>query len=170
MKSLLILATLLAATKSHANTIDGWQLGLQLTSDADTQQARIGGGVHRGAWRFGLVLDAQPFADGSDDIDAVAEWSPVADSWSLLAGWRTCSIFIERGRQWHQNLLLGASGALPSLFDGRIQPSFGAALTIAIVRHGDELETDWISLESQRHVKDTASVNLFLRFEYVSAL
>ena len=166
----LAIVIVLAGTTAHANPIDDWRLGVQLTSDVDTQQARLGGGVRIGAWKLGVVVDAQTFADGSDDIDAVAEFSPGSDSWSLLAAWRTCAISIERGRQWHQQFLVGATGNLPSLFAGRIQPSFGAELVTTVVRHGDELMTDWISLESQRHVRDTISVNLFLRFDYVSAL
>ncbi len=158
------------AGDARANAIDAWQVGVQVSSDSDTQQARVDGGVHLGAWKLGLVVDAQPFADGSDDLDATVEFHPSSDAWGLLGGWRTCSISIEQGRQWHQQLLLGATGALPRVFDGRLQPSFGGALAVTMVRHGDGLESDWLSLESARHVKDTVSLTLFLRFDYVSAL
>ena len=64
----------------------------------------------------------------------------------------------------------GTVASLPALFGKRVQPSFGAELAVTIVRHGDQLMTDWISLECDRHVKDTISGNLFQRFDYVSAL
>lgn len=167
---LLGLIALAAPTAARANVLDAWTVNVQVTSDSDTQQARVGGGARIGKWKLGAVVDAQPWSDGSDDIDAVAEYSPCADSWALLAGWRTAIIAIERGQQWQQQMLVGVVGNLPALFDGRIQPSVGANALVAVVRHGDELATDWISLASGRHVKDTISLNLVVRFEYAGEL
>src|SRR5688572_25144128 len=125
MKTMIAICVMGFAGEAHANVIDAWRVGLQVSSDADTQQARVGGALELEAWKLGVVIDAQPFADGSDDLDAIAEFHPSSDSWGLLGGWRTCSISIEQGRQWHHQLLVGATGALPRLFDGRVQPSFG---------------------------------------------
>ena len=144
-------------------------VGLQLTSDTDTSRARVGGGVRFGGVKLAAVVDV-PMLSGNDTVDAIVEVGPGSRAWSLLAGWRVCAISIDRGTQWQEVLLVGASGRLPALFDGRIQPSFGGELAFTVVRHGAMLETDWISFASQRHALDTISANLFLRIDYETPL
>jgi hypothetical protein len=152
-----------------ASSDDTMHIGLQLSSDADTQQTRLGGGVRFGIVKLSGVVDAQLISDGSDDVDLTAEVTPFESSIAVLAGWRTSCVSIERGRQWTQQVLVGATGALPSLGD-HVHASFGGVFNASIVRHGDGLETDWVSVASMRHIKDTIGFSLFVRFDYESAL
>ncbi len=166
MRAIVIAVIALAA---DARADRAWTAGVQLSSDSDTQEARVGAGVRSGIWKLGLVFDVQPMGGDSDDIDLVLEVRPGAESWGLIGGWRTCGIRIEQGRQWQEQLLLGAVGNLPRLLDGRIAPSFGVEAVSTIVRHGDGLETDWVSFASTRHIEDTLSLSMFVRLGYGAA-
>lgn len=155
-----------AAEAEHA-----WHVGLNLRSDWGPHRIRVGGGARLGRLALNVVLDPTVIIDNNqNDIDAFGEWMFSPGGWAALAGWRTSSISIDRGRQWQQHLLIGASAGLPPLLDGRIRARIGSELVLSVVRHGQDLPTDWFSIKSQRHYRDLISVNLFLRFEYAAPL
>jgi len=153
------------------STPRGWYAGINLRTDYGTHRVRAGGGVRFGRLATTLVLDPKVLYDSKQqDIDGLAEWMFKRGGWSGLCGWRVTQLSIDRGTQYHHNLLLGTSGGLPALAGGTVRARFGLELEATILRHGAGIETDWISLASERHVRDLLSANLFLRFEYAAPL
>lgn len=174
IRTILIALALITAT-AHADSTEtasrDVQLGLNMSTDNGPHRVRVGGGVRLGKLTLSAVLDPYGMISRrANHVDVLVEYAPLSNWWAALLGWRTSDTAIDRGEQWQHHLLVGASARLPALWDGRVRPSFGAQFVLTVVRHGDRMETDWVSFESDRHLRDTASLNLFARFEYVSAL
>jgi len=166
----------LAAATASADEANGdlhdrsWHLGTKVSTDLGPHRIRAGGGVRFKQLSVTLITDPKVFIDNSEqDLDLVVEWKFRADRWAPLIGWRTSSVSIDRGRHWQEHLLVGATGTLPALLDGHVRSQFGAELVFTTIRHGDGFETEWFSIASDRHLRDLVSINLFLRFDYVSA-
>lgn len=148
-----------------------WLLGANLTTDLGPHRVRLDAGANFGHLCLLLIADPEVALDNkSQDLDLLAQWSFRDDQWAPFVGWRTSSVSIDRGRQWQENLLLGASGKLPSVVTNRIQGRFGLELIFTIVRHGEGFEPEWFSIASDRHRRDLVSIDLFLRFDYVSPI
>jgi len=165
-----VLALAVAPARAHADADDElYRLGhggLNLRTDTGVHRVRIDAGLRLGPVDLTAVLDPKVFIDRrQNDSDLLAEYMFRPDGWAALAGWRLTQISIDRGTQFHHMLLLGASGGLPRLFEV-VFPRFGIELEANVLRHGGGLETDGISLASERHYLDLLSVNLFLRFDY----
>ena len=176
MHTLLILALLVMAAPAtaRAQEVDGdddellrlWHTGLNLRTDTGAHRVRVDAGVRLGPIDLTAVLDPKVFIDRrQNDSDLVAEYMFRPDGWAALAGWRFTQVSIDRGTQFHHMVLVGVSGGLPRLL-GAIYPRFGLELEANVLRHGAGLETDGISLASERHYLDLVSANLFLRFDY----
>ena len=147
-----------------------WHTGVNLRTDTGTHRVRVDLGVRVGPVDLTAVLDPKVFIDRrQNDTDLLAEYMFRPDGWAALAGWRLTQISIDRGTQFHHMLLLGVSGGLPRLFEV-IFPRFGLELEANVLRHGSGLETDTISVASERHYRDLLSVNLFLRFDYAGEI
>jgi hypothetical protein len=148
----------------------GWSVGLALRSDYGAHRVRIPVGVHNAHFAATLVVDPKVFVDTKqNDVDLLAEWFPVRGGWAALGGYRLTQISIDRGVQFQHEILLGATASLPEL-SRRTQVRFGMEVEITMLRHGDGLDVEWFSVESDRHFRDLLSLNLFLRISYTSAL
>ena len=148
-----------------------WFVGPNLRTDLGTHRVRVGGGARLGPLSLGAVIDPKVFIDTrQNDTDLIAEWWVCPGGWAALAGWRVTQVFIDRGRHYYESLVVGATAGIPPLLDRNVRGRFGFELEANIVRHGAGIETDWISLESERHWKDLLSVGLFARFELSSPI
>jgi hypothetical protein len=144
-----------------------WHVGLNLRTDYGARQARVDAGVRVGPMDWVLVLDPMGLNDGLYVFDALAIWRGWSDRWAPLVGWRTTVIPLEGPNVYHETLVLGATGRLPSL--GPLRGEVGFELAAVVVRHGDDLPTQVISFRSARHFGDLVNTSLFVRFEYASA-
>ena len=148
----------------------GWFAGFNLRTDYGTHLVRAGGGYRRGRLAATLVLDPKVFFDPrQNDTDGFVEWMLTPGGWALLAGGRLTQLSIDRGKQYHHMLLVGATGGLPALRRS-LRARFGAELEVTLLRHGAGIELDVLSLRGGRNYGDLLSVNLFLRLEYAAAL
>ena len=167
----LALFLLAAPTAARGDDVDDTldrlgHAGLNLRTDTGTHRVRLDAGLRLGPVDLTAVLDPKVFIDRrQNDTDLVAEYMFRPDGWALLAGWRLTQISIDRGTHFHHMALLGVSAGLPTLLDV-VFPRFGFEFEANVLRHGSGLETDNLSLESERHYRDLLSVNLFLRFDY----
>jgi hypothetical protein len=173
MRAHLLLSTLLAAAPATARAdatdddVDhDWHTGLNLRTDTGTHRVRLDAGLRLGTVDVTAVLDPKVFIDRrQNDTDLVAEYMFRPDGWAAMAGWRLTQISIDRGTQFHHMLLLGVSAGLPRFLEV-IVPRFGFEFEANVLRHGDGLESDTLSLASERDYRDLLSINLFLRFDY----
>lgn len=134
-------------------------------------RVRVDVGARRGALAATLVVDPKVFIDPlQNDTDLLLEWIPRPGGWAPMLGYRLTQSSIDRGRQFHDILLLGASAGLPALVDGRVRGRFGFELELTILRHGAGVETEVLSFASSRAIIDLLSVNSYLRLEYAGAL
>lgn len=167
-----VLALAVAPARGHADADADDELyrlghaGLNLRTDTGTHRVRVDVGLRLGPVDLTAVLDPKVFIDRrQNDSDLIAEYMFRPDGWAALAGWRLTQISIDRGTQFHHMLLVGVTGGLPRLFDV-VYPRFGLELEANLLRHGAGLETDTLSLSSERHYLDLVSANLFLRLDY----
>lgn len=148
-----------------------WSAGLNLRSDYGAHRVRIATGLHIGRLAGTLVLDPKVLFDTrQNDVDLLVEWSFAPGGWAALAGYRLTQVSIDRGKQFHHELLLGVTAGLPTILGRRVRNRFGVELEVSMARHGDGLDTEWFSIESDRHFRDLLSLNLFLRSEFTSPL
>lgn len=177
MRPLLLALVMVVAAPAPAFADDSddevdrtWHSGVNLRTDTGTHRVRLDAGVRLGPVDLTAVLDPKVFIDRrQNDTDLVAEYMFRPDGWALLGGWRLTQISIDRGTHYHHMLLLGVSGGLPRLFEV-VFPRFGFEFEANVLRHGSGLETDTISIASERHYRDLLSVNLFLRFDYAGEI
>lgn len=152
---------------AHADP--SWHAGLNLRGDLGTHPIRIGGGVQLGHVDATLVLDPMFWTDGQFDTDAFAFWAPCSRGWGLFGGWRTSSIGILDGTQFHEKLLLGVGAPLPQIGE-HIRTRFHFELATVVVKHGGGLPSDWISFASGRDFIDLINFGVFVSFEYANHL
>lgn len=170
----LVLVLLLAPGSAWADDDESiervWHSGVNLRTDTGTHRVRLDAGLRLGPVDVTAVLDPKVFFDRrQNDTDVIAEYMFRPDGMALLGGWRLTQISIDRGTQFHHMALVGVSGGLPRLFDV-VFPRCGFELEANVLRHGSGLETDTLSLASERHYRDLLSVNLFLRFDYAGEI
>ncbi len=163
-------ATSSRAEATHGELADrGWFAGLNLRTDYGSHRFRITTGVHKGRLAGTIVLDPKVLFDArANDVDVLTEWSFAPGGWAALGGYRLTQVSIDRGVQYHHEMLIGLTAGLPALADRRIRMRFGIEVELSMARHGDGLDTEWFSIDSDRHFRDLVSLNLFLRAEYTS--
>jgi hypothetical protein len=171
---LLLLIAAPAVARADAIADDGvdhdWHTGVNLRTDTGTHRVRVDAGLRLGPVDVTAVLDPKVFVDRrQNDTDVIAEYMFRPDGWAALAGWRLTQISIDRGTQFHHMLLLGVTAGLPRFLEV-VVPRFGFEFEANVLRHGDGLESDTLSLASQRDYRDLLSVNLFLRFDYAGEM
>jgi len=167
--AVLLAVVVLTAAAARADDTNGERIGTKVTTDIGPHRIRLGVGAQVAQVSVTLITDPKVFIDNSEqDLDLIVEWKFPSNRWSPLIGWRTSSVSIDRGRHWQEHLLIGASGLLPPLLWGHVRGQFGTEMVFTTIRHGDGFETEWFSVESDRHVRDLVSINLFLRFDYVT--
>lgn len=160
------------AEATHGELADrGWFAGLNLRTDYGSHRFRITTGLHRGPLAGTVVIDPKVLFDTrANDVDLLTEWSFAPGGWAALGGYRLTQVSIDRGVQYHHEVLFGITAGLPALADRRIRTRFGIEVELSMARHGDGLDTEWFSVDSDRHYRDLVSLNLFLRAEYTSPL
>ena len=168
MLRLAIVMALVVPATAHADK--SWHAGLNLRADLGTHPIRLGGGVQLAdVVDATLVLDPMFWTDGQHDIDALVFWAPCSRAWGLFGGWRTSSIGILGGTQFHQKLLTGIGAPLPRLAKS-IRARWHFELSTVIVKHGGDLPADWISFASGRDFIDLVNFGMFVTLEYDRAL
>jgi hypothetical protein len=89
--------------------------------------------------------------------------------WSVFLGHRTTVFDLDQGHAFHEKLMIGFGGRLPSLLQARwFRSQWGMELAVNWLRHGDGLPPQFISFSSNRHFRDLVNFSLFVRFEYKS--
>jgi hypothetical protein len=172
---LLVLSILLAAATARADAFDDevdhdWHTGVNLRTDTGTHRVRVDAGLRLGTVDLTAVLDPKVFIDRrQNDTDLVAEYMFRPDGWAAMAGWRLTQLSIDRGTQFHHMLLLGVTAGLPRFLEV-VVPRFGFEFEANVLRHGDGLDADTLSLASERDYLDLVSFNLFLRFDYAGEM
>jgi hypothetical protein len=169
--SILLAAAPATARADASDDVDhDWHTGLNLRTDTGTHRVRLDAGLRLGQVDVTAVLDPKVFIDRrQNDTDLVAEYMFRPDGWAAMAGWRLTQISIDRGTQFHHMLLLGVTGGLPHFLEV-VVPRFGFEFEANVLRHGDGLEADTLSLASERDYLDLVSFNLFLRFDYAGEI
>lgn len=145
--------------------------GLDLRTEVGTHPVRIAAGMRRGALDLVAVLDPMAAFDGQIDTDLQLSWRPGGgmdgQGWAAMLGWRLTAIgSLAGGRQLHEKLLLGTAAPLPTFWDGRLQPSFGAELGLTVLKHGGGLPSEAIGFSSARAYIDQVQFALWLRFAW----
>jgi len=176
MRALALLLVLASGPIARADAIDDddidhdWHSGLNLRTDTGTHRVRLDAGLRLGPIDVTAVLDPKVFVDRrQNDSDLIAEYMFRPDGWAAMMGWRLTQLSIDRGTQFHHMLLLGVSAGLPRLLEV-IVPRFGLEFEANVLRHGAGLESDTLSLASEREYRDLLSINLFLRFDYAGEM
>ena len=169
MMQRLAIVTLALALPWSAEAGPRWHAGLNLRAELSTHPIRVGGGVQTEYVDTMLVLDPMFWTDGQHDIDAIAFWAPCYRAWGLFGGWRTSSIGILGGTQFHEKLLIGVGAPLPRLTTF-IRARWSFELATVLVKHGADLPSDWISFASGRDFIDLVNFGMFVTIEYDRAL
>jgi hypothetical protein len=172
-----VVVLIASGTPAHAEATHGelanrgWFGGVNLRTDYGSHRFRITTGLHVGRLAGTVVLDPKVLFDTrANDVDLLTEWSFKPGGWAALGGYRLTQVSIDRGVQFHHEILFGLTAGLPALAGRRIRTRFGIEVELSMARHGDGLDTEWFSVESDRHFRDLVSLNLFLRAEYTSPL
>ena len=138
--------------------------GIEVRTDLRTHPVRIPFGMRFQRIDTSLVVDPLVLADGQHDGDLTLEWRRCAGEPALLVGWRTSTIDLAGGHQWHESSLFGVTAQLGrrSWFSVR----FGAELAVLWIKHGGDLPASWIGLD--RAITDRIRFGMFVRLEYAS--
>ena len=87
-------------------------------------------------------------------------------AWALFGGWRNTAFNLLGENRWHENLLLGINARLPQLGPSWLRANVGLELVVDVLRHGSNVDNEWISFSSQRHFSDLVHLALFARIEF----
>lgn len=147
-----------------------WHVGLNMRTDFGTRFFRTDLGYRRGPLDFILVLDPLGVQHDDYDIDAIVRYTVAQTRWSVSAGGRVTTVPIGRAHQYHEKLLFGVSGLLPGMGTERLRVHSGLELAVHLLRHGAELDTRWVCIDSPSCRKSHFVFSLFARIEYVSPL
>ncbi len=166
---LLLLASLIGAPGIAAAEPDRrWHAGLYLRAELGTHPVRAGGGVEVGCFDVALVLDPMFWVDGQHDLDLLGGWKFADSGWALIGGYRSSSIGLAGGRQFHDKLVLGIGAPLPGFGKLPVRARWAFETSTVIVKHGAELPTEWLSLASGRDFIDLINFGMFVSFEYAA--
>jgi len=142
--------------------------GLSMRTAIGAHQYRVELGGRWNCVETLIVLDPNSSRDGETDLDAVVMWWFRPRAWALLAGWRNTAFNLLGENRWHENLLLGINARLPALGPSWLRANVGLELVVDVVRHGSNVDTEWISFSSQRHFADLVHLALFARIEFAT--
>ena len=139
--------------------------GLNYRSDLGTHQKRVEVGARWNTLEAGLVLDPSTAFGGTSDHDLIVSWWFKPEQFAAFSGWRNTSYRLLGEVVWHEKLLAGALGRLPSIGSDRLRFIIGFEVAVEVVRHGDAIYSEWFDASSMRAVNDLVNCSLFARAE-----